>query len=73
MKVYLVLASTSLRLRYVTTCSFPLVACVRTTLITLSSAGMYNLSDTPTCGAFNMGAEDKISNEINASCFSAAK
>jgi hypothetical protein len=69
MKVYLVSTSTSLRLRYVTMCSFPLVNCVRTTLIALSSAAMYNLNGTPACGAFNMGVEDKISNEINASCF----
>jgi hypothetical protein len=58
--VYLVSASTNLRLRYVTTCSFPSVSCVRTALMTLSSAAMYNRNGIPARGAFNTGAEGHV-------------
>jgi hypothetical protein len=39
---------------------------------TLSSAAIYSLNGTPTCGALNMGAEDKyFLMRSNASCYSA--
>jgi hypothetical protein len=70
----LVSASTNLRLRYVTTCSFSSVSCVRTASMTLSSSAMYNRNGTPARGAFNMGAEDKyFLMRSNASCYSAPK
>jgi hypothetical protein len=47
---------------------------VRIALITLSSAAMYNLNGTPTCGAFNTGVEDKyFLMRSNASCSSAPR